>query len=423
MIDDQRTYDVVLWGATGFTGQLVAEHLADRYTEDLDWAIAGRDRERLATVREALAGIDHSLESLDILTGDAFDRDSLDDITRQTTVVCSTVGPYAEYGSDLVAACVDQRTHYCDLAGEVHWMQQTIDEHHERARERGVSIVHGCGVDSIPSDIGVLLLQDYAQAEFGVPCSRVRTYVTSPSFDLSKMTDAFSGGTIASLSGMYAARAKDPQARRAIDNPYSLAPAGERTGPDGGVQARPAYDALTDQWTAPFIMATINEKVVRRTNAVLDYQWGRDFQYGEATPTGDGVAGAVVALGKVAGLGAFAGIMSVGPLRRLVAEHFLPGPGEGPTRETIETSFFTVQLVGTGEAPDSEETFTVEATVTSDRDPGYGSSARILAESVMCLANGETDTQLEGGVLTPASGIGLLVVDRLETCGMTFGVG
>lgn len=422
MTEDERPYDIVLWGATGFTGQLVAEHLADRYTEDLDWAIAGRDHDGLATVREDLAGINPCWESLDLLTGDAFDRDSLDDITEQTTMVCSTVGPYAEYGSDLVAACVDQRTHYCDLAGEVHWIQQMIDEHHERARERGVSIVHGCGFDSIPSDIGTLLVQDYAQEEFGTPCSRIRTYVTSPTFELSEMADASSGGTMASMSGMYAARAGDPQARRAIDNPYSLAPAGERNGPDGGVQLRPAYDALTDQWTAPFVMASINEKVVRRTNAVLGYPWGQDFRYSETTPTGDGIAGAAVAIGKAAGLGAFIGVMSIGPLRELADRHLLPDPGEGPTRETIEEFCFTVQLVGTGKAPGSGETFTVEGTVTGDRDPGYGGTARMLAESAMCLATGEIDTQLDGGVLTPASGIGLPLIDQLETCGMMFNV-
>lgn len=422
MTEDERRYDIVLWGATGFAGQLVAEYLADRYTEDLNWAIAGRNPEGLAAVREDLAEINSRWESLDLLIGDAFDPESLHDIAEQTTVVCSTVGPYAEYGSDLVAACVDQRTHYCDLAGEVHWMQRMIDEHHERARERGVSIVHSCGIDSIPSDIGTLLIQNYAQEEFGTPCSRVRTYVTSPTFDLSEMADAFSGGTMASMSGLYAARADDPQARRAIDNPYSLAPVGERTGPDGGVQLRPAYDALTDQWTAPFVMATVNEKIVRRTNAVLDYPWGQDFQYSETTPTGDGISGAAVAIGKAAGLGAFIGVMSVKPLRKLADKHLLPDAGEGPTRETIEAFWFTVRLVGAGKAPDSGDSFTVEGTVTGDRDPGYGSTARMLAESAMCLATGEIDTQLEGGVLTPASGIGLPLIDRLETCGMTFSV-
>lgn len=423
MTEDGRRYDVVLWGATGFTGRLVANHIADHHADDCEWAIAGRDRERLAAVREELAAIDTTLESLDLLTGDAFDRESLDDIAEQTTVVCSTVGPYAEYGSKLVAACVSQRTHYCDLAGEVHWMQRMIDEHHETARERGVRIVNGCGFDSIPSDIGTLLLQNHAREKFGTACSRVRTYVTSESFELSEIADASSGGTMASMSGTYAARTEDPRARRAIDNPYSLAPAGERDGPDDGVQLGPAYDETTAQWTAPFVMASINEKVVRRTNALLDYPWSREFRYSEATPTGDGVVGAGVAVGKAAGLGAFIGLMSVEPFRKLADKYLLPDPGEGPSRETIEESSFTVRLVGTGEKPESGEKFTVEGTVTGDRDPGYGGAARMLGESAMCLGDDEIETSLDGGVLTPASGIGMPLADRLEKHGMTFSVG
>ncbi|MFB6269816.1 MAG: trans-acting enoyl reductase family protein [Halobacterium sp.] len=422
MTDGDRRYDVVLWGATGFTGGLVAEHFARHHADDIAWAIAGRDRDRLAALRDDLAEIDPGLDSLDVLTGDAFDRDSLADVAEQTTVVCSTVGPYAKYGSDLVAACVDQRTHYCDLAGEVHWMQQMIDEHHERARERGVRVVHGCGFDSVPSDLGTLLVQTHARDEYGPPCTSVRTYVSSESFDVSELADASSGGTMASMSGTYAARANDPQARRAIDNPYSLAPAGERSGPDDGIQMRPAYDETTGQWTAPFIMAGINEKVVYRTNALLDYPWSQAFQYSETTPTGDGVAGAAVAAGKAVGLGAFVALMSAAPLRDLADEYLLPDPGEGPDRETIEESSFTVRLVGTGERPESGDQFTVEGLVTGDRDPGYGGAARMLAESAVCLAVGDVDTQLPGGVLTPATGIGLPLADRLDDHGMTFTV-
>ncbi|MFB6350767.1 MAG: trans-acting enoyl reductase family protein, partial [Bradymonadaceae bacterium] len=374
-------------------------------------------------VRDDLANIDSRLESLDLLTGDAFDRESLDRIAEQTTVVCSTVGPYAEYGSALVAACVEQRTHYCDLSGEVHWMQRMIDTHHEAARDRGVRIVHGCGFDSIPSDLGVLLVQDHARAAVGVPCSEVRAYVTSESFDLTEMADASSGGTMASMRGRYEARATDPQARAAIDNPYSLAPPGERDGPDAGLQLAPAYDTVTEQWTAPFVMASINEKVVRRTNAVLDYPWGRGFRYRETTPTGDGLSGAALAVGKAAGLGAFVGLMSVAPLRAMADRYLLPAPGEGPTRETIEEHSFTVQLVGLGTDPESGEEFTVEGRVTGNRDPGYGGASRMLAEAAVCLATGETDTPVDGGVLTPASGIGRPLIDRLEAAGMTFTVG
>lgn len=414
MTEAGRAYDVVLWGATGFTGRLVAEHVAERYPDEVAFAIAGRSRERLTALRDDLATIDASWESLDVLTGDAFDPDSLADIAAQTRVICSTVGPFAEYGSDLVAVCVDERTHYCDLSGEIHWIREMIDAHHDRAQERGVRIVHGCGFDSIPSDLGTLFLQDHARTAMGEPCSTVRAYVRSPSFAMTEMVDASSGGTMASMAGTYAARA-DPTARRAIDDPYGLSPTGERSGPDGGLQMRPAYDDLAGEWTAPFVMAGINEKVVRRTNALLGYPWGRDFRYGEATPTGDGVSGAALAGGTALGVGAFTAIMSVAPLRRLAERYLLPAPGEGPSRETIEDHWFAVRLIGTGRT--SGASFTVRARVTGDRDPGYGSASRMLAESAVCLARGEIDTPLAGGVLTPASGIGLPLVDRLAACG------
>lgn len=422
-MSEDRTYDVVLWGATGFTGSLVAEHLAERYADgDLSWAIAGRNETRLETVREELATVDERWASLDLLTGDAFDRESLDAIAAQTSVVCSTVGPYAKYGSELVAACVAAGTDYCDLSGEVHWMREMIDEHHETAREEGTRIVHACGFDSIPSDLGVLVVQEHAREQFGAPCSRIRTLVSSESFSPGNLTDAISGGTLASMSGTYAARAEDPDVKRATDHPYSLAPAGEQGGPDGGVQMGPARDDATGQWTAPFVMAAINEKVVRRSNALLDYPWGEQFRYSEASPAGSGPLGALAATGAAAGLGLFVTSMSVGPLRGLLERHVLPDPGEGPSRETIENTSFDVRLYGSGTDPDTGEAFTVTGRVTGDRDPGYGGAARMLGEAATCLARGETDTPLSGGVLTPASGIGMPLVERLREVGMTFDV-
>lgn len=422
MGENDREYGVVLWGATGFTGRLVAEHLADRYdASDLDWAIAGRSRERLAALRDDLADVDPAWGSLDLLVGDAFDRESLDAIAERTAVVCSTVGPFAEYGTDLVEACVENGTDYCDLAGELHWIQQTVDDHHDEARERGVRIVHACGFDSVPSDCGTLMLQNYARETHGTACSAVRTYVSSRSFALTQLSNAGSGGTMASLSGTYAARSRDPDARRAIDEPYSLAPAGERSGPDDASQRWPAGDD-DGEWTAPFLMAPINEKVVRRSNAVLGYPWGRAFEYGEVTPAGSGLSGAVTAAGVSVGLAAFAVVMSVAPLRNLADRFVLPDSGEGPSREWIEDTSFEVRLVGTG-TTDSGREFSVHGTVAGDRDPGYGAAALMVAEAAICLANGDTDTPVDGGVLTPATGIGMPLVDRLREAGITFAVG
>ena len=416
MAGSDREYDVVLWGATGFAGRLVAEYLADRYDEtDLEWAIAGRNQEKLERLRDDLAEIDSDWTSLDVLVGDAFDRESFDDIAGRARVVCAAVGPYARYGSNVVDACVENGTHYCDLAGEVPWIRRMIDEHHEDARDRGVRIVHSCGFDSLPSDLGTLLVQTHARERFGAPCANVKAFVSSDSFSLS-------GGTIASMLELYEELSEDPEVGRILSNPYSLAPSGERSGPDSGSPRTPSYDGDAGQWTAPFVMAAVNEKTVHRSNALLEYPWGRDFRYHEVVPTGSGITGAATAAGLAGGLALSTGAMAVTPVRNLVDRYVLPDPGEGPSREEIEGGSFEVRLRGTGRSPDSNEAFVVEGRVAGTRDPGYGATAWMLGESAVCLATGETDTPLDGGVLTPASGIGTPLVDRLEDVGMSFSV-
>jgi len=415
-----REYDIVLWGATGFTGRLVADYLAGRYgASDLDWALAGRDEDRLAGVRDELVAghgendAGNDLASLDLLTGDAFDRASLDAIGERTAVVCTTVGPYARYGSELVAACVEHGTNYCDLSGEVHWMRRTIDEHHERARETGARIVHGCGFDSVPSDLGTLLLQTHADEEFGAPCDEVRARVSIRGGGLS-------GGTIASMVEMYETAAGDREVRRLLGDPRALDPPESRGAPAERPQRGVGYDREGGTWTAPFVMARVNEPVVRRSNALLGYPWGHTFRYGEALGTGDGVGGLARAGALAAGQGLLAGALSVGPLREALDRYVLPGSGEGPDEETIEHSSFEVRLRGTGASDGYPGGFAVEATVRGDRDPGYGSTCRMLGESAVCLAGGEVDSSHDGGVLTPASGIGLPLIDRLEGTGVSF---
>jgi short subunit dehydrogenase-like uncharacterized protein len=411
-----RAYDLVVWGATGFTGRLVAEHLAERYERtDLDWAIAGRDREGLAALREELAGIDPAWSSLDLLTGDAFDRERLGEIAERTRVVCAAVGPYANYGSGMVEACLDRGTNYCDVSGEIHWIRRMIDEHHEEARERGVRIVHACGFDSIPSDLGTAMVQRHVEEQFGTSCSSIGNFVSTSSL-------ALSGGTIAGMVGTYEARSEDPAVRRALEDPRSLTPGGEHGGQVEPRQRWPRYESDVDQWTAPFLMAVINEKVVHRSNALLGYPWGRDFEYSEVTPTGSGLPGMAVATGVSGGLALGEALTSVAPLRRLIDRFVLPEPGEGPSRETIEGSSFEARLVGSGRSPGSGDEFTVDGVVAGDRDP-YGATGWMAAEAAVCLAFGETDTPLEGGVLTPASGIGTPLVDRLRDVGMTFTLG
>lgn len=415
MSETDRAFDIVLWGATGFTGRLVAEYLAEHYDpSDLDWAIAGRNQSKLRSLREDLSEIDRRWNSLPIRTGDAFDAGSLEAIASQTNVVCTTVGPYATYGTKLVAACVEHGTDYCDLTGEVHWIRKMIDAYQDEARLHGSRIVHCCGFDSVPSDMGTLMVQDYAEETYGVPCEQVDFYVF-------KASGGFSGGTVASMANAFEEAAEDESVRRTMGDPYGLNPAGERDGPDGSIQQGPRYDEQVEAWTAPFMMATVNEKVVRRSNALLGYRWGRNFRYREAMSVGSGASGALRAAGISGGLGAFMGAMSVEPIRKLLERTVLPESGEGPSREEIEQGGFEVRLVGTGEAPD-EGTFEVEATVAGDRDPGYGSTAIMLGESAVCLALDETDTPIDSGILTPASGIGMPLVERLRDAGMTFRV-
>lgn len=411
-----REFDIILWGATGFAGRLVAEYLAANYGEDeLRWALGGRNEAKLEVVRDELMHEFGQAAKVPLVLADATDRASLDEMAARTKVVCTTVGPYDKYGSKLVAACVAQQADYCDLTGEVHWIRDMIDAHHDQARESKTRIVNCCGFDSIPSDLGTLMVQDFAKREFGVPCRHNKMFVTGAK-------GGFSGGTLDSMSNLMERLSNEPELRRVVGHPYVLNPEGEQRGPDGGTQGSVRHDRDTDLWTAPFIMARINEKVVRRSNAVLDYPYGRDFSYEETMSTGSGVAGAVRAAGLTVGLGAFAGLMSLSPTRNLLKKYVLPSPGEGPSRETIEKGYFRVKHLGRGTSKDGER-FEVEATVGADSDPGYGATALMLAESALCLAFDNCEDCVEGGILTPASAMGMALVERLRDAGMTMEVG
>lgn len=411
MSTGDRTYDVVLWGATGFTGRLVAEHFATTHASDLRWAIAGRDQTALAALRSELTRIDTDLDDLDILVGDAHDRTSLDAIARETVVVCSAAGPYARFGTPLVEACIDHGTHYCDLSGELHWIRQLIDEHDEAAREAGVRIVHSCGFDSVPSDLGTALVQAHATEQFGSPCSAVEAFVSLDSLSLS-------GGTVAAMVETYDAIDDDPTVARLLEDSHSLSSTDATA--DHGTPRWPRYDPVVEQWTAPFVMATINEKVVHRTNDLLGTPWTPDFRYREVMATGPGVRGAVTAAVVSAGLALNTALLSVAPVRRLLDRFVLPDSGEGPSRQEIENGAFTVRLRGTGNDASGLD-FVVDARVCGDRDP-YGASASMLAEAAVCLARHEVDSPHRGGVLTPAAGIGRPLADRLSDVGLTFSI-
>ena len=410
-----RTYDIVLWGATGFVGRLVAEYFAEHYSSsEIQWALAGRSRAKLESLRRHLAETFGGSETLPVLVADALDRESLDAIAGQSDVVCSTVGPYADYGTPLVDACVAHGTDYCDLTGEVTWVRDIIDRYHDDARAAGARLVHSCGFDSIPSDLGTLMIQDHARRTLGRPCERVQLLV-------SDAQGGISGGTAASLSGMMAQAAQDDRARAVLADPYALNPPGERSGPDTGVQQGAIFHDEIGVWTGPFLMAAANEKIVRRSMALMTDRYESAFRYGEATEFEPGGVGAVTAFGVALASAAMMGAMAVGPLRCLLDKFVFPSPGEGPSRESIEDGYFEMSLYGWGRE-ESGTPFEVEGTVAADRDPGYGATATLLAESAICLALNEADSVLPGGSLTPASGMGMPLIERLRDAGITFTV-
>lgn len=401
-----RDLDLVLWGATGFTGRLVAIYIAKHYAgSGLKWAIGGRSRSKLEAIRDELLAYDATLAELELVTGDSHDRESLDRITERTTTVCTTVGPYDLYGEELVASCAEKGTHYCDLTGETPFIRRMIDRYHERAIESGARIVHCCGFDSIPSDLGTFALQKEAQRRWGAPADEVTFYLVNA-------RGGFSGGTVSSLLNVVK-NVSRPEVRSVLGNPYALNPEGERRGPDGPDSMAIRYDKNVDAWTAPFLMGPINTRVVRRSNALLDYAYGENFRYKEVTRTGEGPRGFAMAAGMSAGLVAFMAGVSIKPIRNILETRFLPAPGEGPSQEEIENGSFVAELVGKqGERE-------VRVTVRGRRDPGYGATAGMLAESALCLSLDGDKLTSPGGILTTASAMGDALLARLPNAEVT----
>ena len=402
----EREFDVIVYGATGFTGHLVAEYLIGKYgaEKDLRWAIAGRSEEKLRSVRRELGA---AAEHLPIIVADSADAAALAAMAARTKVVLTTVGPYALYGSQLVAACADNGTDYCDLAGEVQWIRKMIDTHQERAQETGARIVHCCGFDSIPMDIGVYFLQQEAKERHGAYCTDIAMYVKATK-------GTMSGGTMASMSNIIQEARRDRSIARILADPYALNPPGERQGPDGGDQQDVRYDEDAGSWTGPFVMAGVNTRVVRRSNALAGYPYGRGFRYREATLTGPGASGRLKGAMLVSTLAALVVGMSASPTRALLQKFFLPKPGEGPSRELQQSGFFSLMQIG--KLPDGT---LMKTRIAGDRDPGYGSTSKMLAESAVCLAKDKTTTG--GGIWTPASAMGAALLERLRSnAGLTF---
>jgi short subunit dehydrogenase-like uncharacterized protein len=402
-----REHDVVVYGATGFVGKLTALYLAGA-APDAKIALAGRSQEKLERTRAELPA---TAAEWPLIVADSSDREAVGKLAASTRVVATTVGPYYKYGFPLVDACAEHGTHYADLTGETLFMRRSIDENDEKARASGARIVHTCGFDSIPSDIGVLLLHLHA-AENGLGELGKTTLVVR------KMRGGASGGTIDSMRGQLDAGKADKSLRKIMVDPYGLSPdrAAEPDGRDERDPMGPLHEPELGGWLAPFVMGTVNTRVVRRSNALQGYAYGRDLRYRELMLTGGLPLGPVKAAGVSAGLGALVAGLSIGPTRKLL-DRVLPDPGEGPSAEAREKGFFKID-VHTTTSTGKELVCKIDA----PGDPGYKATAVMLGEAALALALDEQELPDAAGVLTPASAIGQKLADRLNAAGHSYTV-
>jgi short subunit dehydrogenase-like uncharacterized protein len=385
-------FDIVVYGATGFTGQLVAEYLAAQYKDDkeLKWAMAGRSLDKLKSVRDAIG----APADTPLIVADASDAASLKAMVAQTKSVMTTVGPYQLYGGDLLAACVASGTDYIDLCGEPVWMRQMIEKHEAAARASGARIVFSCGFDSVPFELGAFFVQEEAKRVFGAPAARVKGRVRD-------MRGTLSGGTAASAKATFDAVAKDMSLVAILNDPFALTPG--FTGPKQPKGNRSAYEEDLQSWAAPFMMALINTRNVHRSNMLMGFPYGNEFVYDEMVLTGPGEKGEANAKRVMA-----ANTEKTGPNA--------PKPGEGPSKEERENGRFDLLYVAI--APDGLQ---VRAGVTGDRDPGYGSTSKMISECAICLLRDTPD--VPAGFWTPGAAMQHKLIKRLvDHAGLTFGV-
>jgi len=391
-----RQYEIILYGASGFTGQLVAEYLATAQS-DLKWAIAGRNRQKLEQVRDKL-----KMAELPIVIADSHDTEQLTQMVRQTQTVISTVGPYAQYGTPLLETCAREGTHYCDLTGEAQWMAGVFEHINPIAQESGARLVHCCGFDSIPSDLSVYFLQQQFKARYG-------GYASHISGRMGRASGGVSGGTVASLMFVAEQASKDASIRDTVMDPYALYPANVTPGNDVPDQASIAWDENFESWTGPFVMAAINTKVVRRSHALAGLPYGEGFRYDESQLCGNRTK----ALLSAGGLGVVMAGTFFSPTRAILKK-MLPDPGEGPDEATRNNGFFEFWAHGT------DGTHHLKVKVSGQRDPGYGATSRMLAQAGLCLSRDALN--VGGGIWTPASAMGDELLRRLPDVDVRFSV-
>ena len=399
---NSKVYDIIVWGASGFTGKLVAEYLYKKYgiNKSLKWAIAGRSNDKLKSIIKKLN------PEIPIIIANVNDISSLNKMVSKTKVICTTVGPYAKYGTELVDLCIKNRTHYCDLAGEVQWIRKIIDKFHYKAVESKVKIVNSCGFDSIPSDLGVFYIQEKSKKIFGTKASRIEMRVAGAK-------GGISGGTYASLSNVNIEAHKNKEIFKTLINPYGLNPVNEIEGPDGKDLRKIVFDPYSKTWIGPFVMAAINTKIVRRSNALSGYSYGKNFMYNEAVISGKGSMGKIKAYMMALPLFILSIAKPNSSLKKII-DFFLPKPGQGPSKKNRESGFYNLRFYVNIDG----ETKAL-AKVVGDMDPGYGSTSKMLAESAVSLAKDNLNESW--GILTPSVAMGKSILKRLrDNAGLTF---
>ena len=398
-----KNFDIIVYGATSFVGQIITRYMHAQFADgSIAWAIAGRSLSKLQKVSDTIG-----LSGVELIVADAANESTLQQMCARTKVVMSTVGPYALYGDLLVQVCATTGTHYCDLTGEPQWIRKMQLRHEADAKKSGARIVHCCGFDSIPSDLGVHFLQSHAMEQFGQTCNRIDMRVT-------KMKGGASGGTIASMINMVKEAIGDAGLRRELKDPYSLCPPEHQFSieqPDVKI----AYDDVYGSWIAPFVMAGINTRIVHRSNALSNNSYGAEFKYEEAMMTGKGGRGKFMARATTWGVNALMIGLAVPPIRWLLENGVLPKPGEGPSEKAQLEGEFDLIFSGSTAKGDI-----IRCRVTGDRDPGYGSTAKMLSQAAACLAKDVPD-EVPGGFWTPATILGDRLIDRLQAhAGLTF---
>ena len=399
-MSNTKQLDLIIWGATGFTGQLVSEYINKKYSNTaLKWGIAGRNKEKTSVIAERL-----NIAKDRIFIADCNDLESLIKLTSKTKVICTTVGPYAKLGTNLIEACIKTNTNYCDITGETQWIRKMIDKYHSKAKENKIKIINSCGFDSIPSDMGVFYSQKNLFEKTG-------KYANIINMRVAGAKGGISGGTYNSLSNVLEEARVDKEVRKTLTNPYGLNPIGKQNGPDKTDLQTVIFDKISNSWIAPFVMAGINTKIVRRSHALIDFKYGSNFSYDEATLSGKGVLGQVK--GYLSLIPIFLATRKKGSFIKNIVDYILPKSGEGPSQKTRISGYYNLRFYLT------QQDKIYLSKVIGDMDPGYGSTSKMLAESAVCLALDKTPETY--GILTPSVALGNPLLKRLqENAGLTF---